>query len=419
MFHGFKPSRLSRWTNRDFQRHQEFNETFFFAGANEFEKKQTLVNIDIDCKEFGTLNGATAFAKWIRKNIFPNMYFEVSTNGNGIHGYIILDKGELGSEAVNRLLLNRLDKFLKLCLAETDFDVENVEIKGTLPTFCWGNQKYDLKEYKSGVLAKFPRLGSKKKEKALRETTHLSVTDLQDFELSKLLKRSGIKISNRQSSNSSVGHSSSGIPISKEELSSLKDHVAVAEQILDGKQLSTSSRHVVNSTDVAIFLMLGKCFTENMNKDGSMPSERFSSVWTKMHENGDVDRGYNGKRVKAIRDFLTSQGLICWVDNHFVIGTELDEQGNRIKGKACKWHFADELMELLDLSLLQSSYGEGESIFRDTIKKQWKNQGLPIDMGIAQTFKPTVPTLVTANFEFNVMTQRLYDAPEQFLRQAA
>ena len=279
LFHGFKPSPFSRWTNRDFDLHQISKATFFFAGASEFEKQQTLVNIDIDCKKFGTLDGATAFAKWIQKNIFPNMYFEVSTNGNGIHGYIILDKGELGSEAVNRLLLNRLDKFLKLCLAETDFDVENVEIKGTLPTYSWGDQKYDLAEYKSGVLAKLPRLGSKKKEKAMRDTTHISVTDLQSDQLFKLLKSSG---NNERCSSLSVSHSSSGIPISEEELNSLEDYVAVAEQLLDGQSLRTSSRHVVNSTDVAIFLMLGKCFTENMNKDGSMPSERFSSVWTKI-----------------------------------------------------------------------------------------------------------------------------------------
>jgi len=53
------------------------------------------LNIDIDCHKTGTLEGAIAFANHLKDTLFPNLYFEVSTNGNGVHGYIIIEKADL------------------------------------------------------------------------------------------------------------------------------------------------------------------------------------------------------------------------------------------------------------------------------------------------------------------------------------
>ena len=48
--------------------------------------------VDIDCHASGTLEGATQFAEFLRENYFPNLYFEVSTHGNGIQGFVVVDR---------------------------------------------------------------------------------------------------------------------------------------------------------------------------------------------------------------------------------------------------------------------------------------------------------------------------------------
>ena len=235
---GYRPYRLDRLTNEDFDQHFAEEETYYFAGSHQSQQQLTLVNVDIDCKEVGSLKGALAFAAWIRKHIFPNMYFEVSTNGKGAHGYIVVDRQDMSAKALNRILLNRLDKFLKLCLSESDFDVENVEIKGLAPVFSWGRDKYQLESYQSGVLAKLPRLGSKDLEEQLRKTTHIDANDLMCARLFDLLKRvNKIKSAEAVLANncSSASLSSTGIPISQEELDRLDDYLAVAEDLLDGR----------------------------------------------------------------------------------------------------------------------------------------------------------------------------------------
>jgi hypothetical protein len=74
---------------------------------------------------------------------------------------------------------------------------------------------------------------------------------------------------------------------------------------------------------------------------------------------------------------------------------------------------------MLDLHSQQSSYGERESIFRDTSKKHCNNKPFSIQSSVAESLETTVPMLVTADYELNMATQRLYEAPEQFLSHAA
>ena len=156
---------MKRLSDMNFLDHFTEVATFYFAGAAESKKPETLVLIDIDCKKTGTLEGAMAFAKHLRKYHFPNLYIEVSTHGNGAHGYFVLDKLGTGDTYVNNLLLHRLQPWLRQILNELDHDVENVEIKGTLPDIVWGKEKLEVANCKSGTLAKLPRLGSKEKRR--------------------------------------------------------------------------------------------------------------------------------------------------------------------------------------------------------------------------------------------------------------
>ena len=137
---GWYGRRLSRLRNADMTDHFAERKTLYFTSDGRSCVPEVLINIDIDCHGAGTLAGAVAFAEHLKAIKFPNLYYEASTNGNGVHGFIVVVKGDLGDEGLNSVL-SVLDRWLKHELAHAKFDVENVEVKGQAPEFTWGMQK--------------------------------------------------------------------------------------------------------------------------------------------------------------------------------------------------------------------------------------------------------------------------------------
>ncbi|MHB0958245.1 MAG: hypothetical protein ACYC0X_12265 [Pirellulaceae bacterium] len=345
---------LSRISNLNFLDHFTNAGTFFFAGAAEPKKPETLVLIDIDCKKTGTLDGAMAFAEFLKNEHFPNLYIEVSTHGNGAHGFFVLEKCDFGAEPINDLLLRRLQSWLRQILKERDFDVENVEIKGTLPVVVWGDQYREVTNYRSGTLAKLPRLGTPDKENALRKTTKLTVYDLMRLPIVEKEKKARVAKAGPQ-----IVGSICGKAISDEELKTLGGpYREVGETLLEAHKLETAGRTVVRVEDIAIFLLLLKFFTNNMNGDGSLPVERFKKMWQALYEAGDVDRAFCPQRFKVIRDYLSSLGLLDWQDETYCLGW-YEHTGEYHKGKACKWRAGEQLMAMLKVDH-QATDNKGE-----------------------------------------------------------
>jgi hypothetical protein len=337
---------LSRMTNAMFNAHFGCLATFYFAGNGRTRSGETLVMIDIDCHSTGTLEGALAFARFLGEHHFPGLYFEVSTNGKGVHAYIIVEKFELHAECVNTLL-KRFDQHLKTILAGTDFDVELVEVKGTCPVFVWGMEKGQLSNYRSGQLAKLPREHHRFDE--LQKTARIKSIDLfrlppTDNDCAPRSVRPTVapELTAARLLAGSVAGSVSGRLISDAELNQLTGHYAnVASLLLDHHHLRTSGRSIVTVEDVAIFLMLLRFFTQNMNADKTLPQARFKGLWTALLESRDVDRQFDDKRFATIRNYLSSLGLLNWEDEHFVVGN-----GVR-RGRACKWKASKLLMSML------------------------------------------------------------------------
>ena len=92
--------------------------------------------------------------------------------------------------------------------------------------------------------------------------------------------------------------------------------------------------------------MLGEWFTDHMFANGALPEARWIGMWTSLHRCEDINRAWCHKRFKAIRDWLSSLGLLKWEDETFVVGW-YDEDGVYHKGRAAKWRFSAELMEML------------------------------------------------------------------------
>ncbi|QDU80510.1 hypothetical protein Pla110_22400 [Polystyrenella longa] len=351
--------------NAHYDKHFESTETRYFAGNDEAKTSLTLIGIDIDCKHKGsdfrgTLEGAVAFAKWLKKNVFPDMYYEISTNGNGVHGYVVLNKGGGGAEYINGLL-KRLQAHLRKLLLEKGFDVGDVEVKGMLPVRKWGEKKGQLLSYKSGGLIKLPRERHRFDE--LKDTTIVETLDLLKLpvvEQKSTLPKSSV-------TKTSKGGSISGKLFIEEELAKLNGHYLRCAEALLGKEklkVNGKNRSTVSAEYLAVYLMLGKYFTENMNSDGSLPWLRWSQTWNAVYEEQDISIEFNTARNAACRRYLDSLGLISWQDNTFAMGVRDDDGKVLRKGRAMRWQFDEVLMQLLEAQEQETGCEIGDSSSR-------------------------------------------------------
>lgn len=318
----------------------------YFAGAGESKKPFSLILIDVDCKRKGTPEGAREYLQFLRDGYFPNLYFEPSTHGNGGHGYFLLEKGDHSEKYLNKMLFETFTPWLNHLAV--DFDIEFVEIKGTMPVIEWGRKKLEVLNYKSGTLAKVPK-GLITRFDELKNTTRISAGDilfhLPTYDISDELKKKSISPVSVEASCGSVTGKHFDANTLAELNKGSRFHI-VAESLLKSHTLKTSGRSVVTTEDVSIALMVGEWLTKNLDSNGAMPTKRWANLWKALYKAEDVDRAWDHKRYAVIRNYLSSLGLIEWEDESYQPGWHKDD-GTYIKGKAAKWHFSEELMEQL------------------------------------------------------------------------
>ena len=92
-------------------RHLVGDDTVYFTGSF---GDVTLLNVDVDCHATGTLEVAMEFAAFLKEHCFPDMYYEPSTHGKGVHGYLLVDRRQW-SDAQYKSVLQEVEKWLKGC----------------------------------------------------------------------------------------------------------------------------------------------------------------------------------------------------------------------------------------------------------------------------------------------------------------
>ena len=173
-------------TNDELHNHFAGQDTLYFWADGRKNTPLTISMIDIDCHRSGNPESAKAFADWLTANYFPCLYHEPSTNGKGRHGYFVLFKEGFGDVAVANIL-KRLEKTLKKLLqvflaTYPEYQVENVEIKGTPHIITWvKGEKRKIETMKSGALAKLPRDILTRFDE-FKNTTILSFNDIVNLE---------------------------------------------------------------------------------------------------------------------------------------------------------------------------------------------------------------------------------------------
>jgi len=317
-------------------RHLVNDDTAYFT-ANSLGD-ETLLMIDVDCHATGTLEGATQFAEFLREHCFPNLYYEVSTHGNGIQGFVVVDR-RLWKDAEYKAVLVDVEKWLRRVLSWTPFDVEDVELKGMPLVVSWGERKGEVKSVTFGSLAKMPRDWR-------RFSDWLSTTRMTPHDLRELPKRFAVPEDEAEPEAQAeatvvpevVKGSVSGKLVDPDEIRKLEP---LARDLLGrhAPEVSPSSRAAVVAEDVQVALAIIRSCTLNMNPDGSMPLARIEALWDAAYLAGDTTRAFRSQRFAAIRNMLSEMGLLEWEDATYMFG------------KACRWKANEELMGMIEEAL--------------------------------------------------------------------
>jgi hypothetical protein len=345
--------------------------TYYFFGNGDPKDNLTLVMIDIDVRKskgLGTPQGALAFAEHLRRVRFPGLYFERSTGGSGIHGYILVRKLGRSANEVNAAL-HRLEAWL---VAESEWvnaDIELVEVKGTCLdlTFNFGG----IESVRYGSFAKLPREAHRFNE--WQATTTLALDELEGGKYDVQAEAEVAAISAADPSTAPsvkkckkkiVAGSVKGTFITEDELACIPKYEKLYNQMTNGKNLK-AGKFAVTAHDFAIALVLLRFFKKHANPDESLPTRRVGKMWTALYRAEDaVVRPWNHHRWKAIRDFLSKQGHIDWIDNHYYYGEIVD--GEYVRGIACKFSITDEFASILDAGAATTSTTTGGASFVDT-----------------------------------------------------
>ena len=344
-------------------------ETVYFTGrrSKRGETCLTLLMIDIDAHKVGDLKDAMRFAGDLRDNFLPDCYVEVSTNGNGAHVFLIVDKTDWEDVQYNAVL-KELDAWLKAVLAETGIVLDGVEIKGTCALV---SRQDGVPKHTAGTLAKLPREWERFGE--LRASPTYTA-----HQLLAMPKAHPVEVTKKTVARVQRMREAGSIPAAGIDPKRLDRWLEVGKRLLPSDVhvgRSADNRLVVTGEDVGIFCALLEFVGKHMNEDGTLPWARTKGLWDCLHERGVVRRAFNAKRFAWIRRFLSGAGLVEMQDPTYVVGV-----------RAAKWSPSGKFWSLA--ASLDHKEGEEEQDLAETCfvtdpEECWQ-RGIPLVMaGVA------------------------------------
>jgi hypothetical protein len=323
--------------NDQFYDHFAGRATHYFWGDHTASSAEVLVNIDIDAlgqHGGGTTEGCWRFAEQVKDTLFPGLYLEPSTNGQGVHGYIRLFKLGIRADLVRHALKN-LDRYLKRMAASVGADVACVEVKGLPPSIQY-DDKGNITSITFGQWAKLPR-GRGVLDTCKVEYGDLALLDPDEIKVETQPEKT---VEKKTANKMRLGSFDSRV-VRQETLDKLPELEKFASCLLrqwTGGTSFKAGRHLVTPTDVAQFFAL--MLSIKPRPDDSLPVRAVGRLWEEVYLSGDFARPWNHHRFKAIRDLLSQHGHIDWVDFRYQYVPER-------KGRCCRWQVSDELRSAL------------------------------------------------------------------------
>jgi hypothetical protein len=258
--------------------------------------------------------------------------------------------------------LKKLQDWLRAEQQNTNADIEVVEVKGTCPLIdLTPDGKVDSVRY--GTFAKIPRQA----EERFEELAATTVLDIDQ----PLPKNSG-PVFKLVEPKGGCG-SWDGRFISEEEVAAIPAYEQFYRNL--GLELR-DARYLVSANDFAIFCVLLRWFTNHPVKNGkkkdTLPVRKCEGLWNSLYDAGIAERPFNCHRFKVIRDFLSKNRHIDWIDHRYQ-WTNRDAVGQVVQeGIACKWRLTGHFMGLLERV---SQTGGGDFVVIEEFKKgtgEWR-----------------------------------------------
>jgi hypothetical protein len=336
--------------NDQFYDHFASRQTFYFWADHLASTPEIIVMLDFDAGDDhggGTTEGCWRFAEQVRDTLFPGLYLEPSTNGKGVHGYLVIWKLGIRGDLVRQALKN-LDRYLKRMAVSVSADIACVEVKGLPPSVTYDDNG-NITAITFGQWAKLPR------GRGVLDTCKVNYSDIA------LLDPDEIKVEPQQEQvvekkvrgDQHLGSFDSRV-VRQETLDKLPELENLSSCLLrqwTGADSFKAGRWTVTATDLAQFFAL--MLSIKPRPDDSLPVRAVGRLWEEVYLAGDFARPWNHHRFKAIRDLLSPHGHIDWVDFRFQYVPER-------KGRCCRWKISDELRSAL------SGLQRGETTVVDT-----------------------------------------------------
>lgn len=306
----------------------------------DLKAESILIMGDVDCHDKGTAEGAIAFCKYLAETILPRLYFEPSTNGNGAHFYIdIQNIGlKLTRGDISRLANRLAKKFNEL---SKGFDVQMVEIKGHPPEVKQrqfqrvehGYQVVPAEVLTYGQFAKLPRLSSFDNFDQFKNRPVLTPEEIES-------ERFDGEIAADVEDCSDVRASEGSCMWVTQDDQRMLDNLTAWCKSQELHNLKTSGRHIVEARDFAVAMLVVKKLSDILKNDDPMRTMRLWGVWNSIYSAGVVDRAFDPKRWKVIRNTLSERGLLDWHDSSYVVPMEGE-------GRAMNWRLGQELLDVM------------------------------------------------------------------------
>jgi hypothetical protein len=323
--------------NDQFLDHFAAVKTYYFWGDHRASAPEIVVMLDFDAGENhggGTTQGCWRFAEFVRDTLFPGLYLEPSTNGEGVHGYLIVEKAGINADFVRQVLKN-LDAYLQKLAAAVGADIACVEVKGLPPSIEY-DDKGNISHIIFGQWAKLPR-GRGVLDTCTVKYGELALLDPDEIEVEPQPEET---VTMKVGSKRHLGSFDCRV-VRQDTLDRLPELERFAGSLLrqwNGTDSFKAGRWTVTATDVAQFVAL--MLRIKPKPDDSLPVRAVGRLWEKVYLAGDFARPWNHHRFKAIRDLLSHHGHIEWMDCRF---QNLPER----KGRCCRWQISMMLRSLL------------------------------------------------------------------------
>lgn len=276
-------------------------------------------------------------AKQLIRKILGDAFYEPSTNYKGLHGYLVVNKNYKSAKYMFELM-SKLEKILTNMGKK--IGLKAIEIMGKPHLYKWENN--EIVDVQFSTPAKLPISAD------LTELANRTPLDVKVIE--KFVWEHEEKLENIPEENKSNGFKYHGFS---------KVLCRIQTDVLNewGTDKQKLGRRYVHSSHLSVFIYLLWLFKKK--RVDYVSHELIKFHWQELYRRGLIDMAYNKEIVIWCRNYISSKGMIEWIDNRYCKSVITEDGEVIVEGVCCAFKLDNELFKMLG-----GKYGHtSESIF--------------------------------------------------------